>query len=79
MHDSVHTGHVMEMRPVAGIEIKPGQRVVFRPGSLHVMLIGLKEPLKEGTRFRLTLSFARAGEIVLEVPVAKAGAMGPPR
>jgi len=74
-----HGGHVMEMRPIAEVEVKPGERVVFRPGALHVMLIGLKEPLKEGARFRLTLRFARAGDVAVEVPVAKAGAMGPPQ
>ncbi len=72
-----HAGHVMEMRPVAEIPVKPGETVVLKPGALHVMLIGLKAPLKEGERFSLTLRFARAGEVTVEVPVAKAGAMGP--
>lgn len=74
-----HAGHVMEMRPVAEIAIKPGESVVLKPDALHVMLIGLKAPLKEGGSFPLTLRFARAGEIQVEVRVGKAGAMGPPR
>jgi copper(I)-binding protein len=74
-----HAGHVMEMRPLAEIEIKPGQRVVLRPNAMHVMLVGLKEPLKEGGRFPLTLRFARAGTLTVDVPVTKAGAMGPPK
>jgi copper(I)-binding protein len=77
--ESGHAGHVMEMRPLADIELKPGQRVVLRPNALHVMLVSLKAPLKEGTSVRLTLRFARAGEIAVDVPVGKAGAMGPPR
>ena len=76
---SGHGGHVMEMRPVAQIEVKPGEKVVFKPDALHLMLVGLKAPLKEGERFLLTLRFARAGEVTIEVPVAKAGAMGPPK
>ena len=74
-----HAGHVMEMRPVAEIQIRPGETVVLKPDALHVMLGGLKAPLKEGGRFPLTLRFARAGEVTVEVPVSKAGAMGPPK
>jgi periplasmic copper chaperone A len=73
-----HAGHVMTMRPVAAIEVKAGATVALQPNGFHVMLIGLKAPLKEGERFPLTLRFARAGEVRVEVPVAKAGAMGPP-
>lgn len=74
-----HAGHVMEMRPVAEVQVKAGQTVVFKPDSLHVMLVGLKAPLKEGERFPLTLRFAKAGEIQVEVPVGRAGAMAPPK
>jgi len=74
-----HAGHVMEMRPVAEVQVKAGQTVVFKPDSLHVMLVGLKAPLKEGERFPLTLRFAKAGEIQVEVPVGRAGAMVPPK
>lgn len=76
---SGHAGHVMEMRPVAEIEVKAGESVVLKPNGLHVMLVGLKAPLKEGERFPLTLRFARAGEIQVEVPIGRAGAMAPPK
>lgn len=76
---SGHAGHVMEMRPVAEVEVKAGQSVVFKPDAMHVMLVGLKAPLKEGERFPLTLRFAKAGEIKVEVPVARAGAMAAPK
>jgi copper(I)-binding protein len=74
-----HQGHVMAMRPVAQIEVKPGETVILRPDGVHVMLIGLKAPLKEGERLPLTLRFVRAGEVRIEVPIGKAGAMGPPK
>lgn len=76
---SGHAGHVMEMRPVAEVQVKAGQTVVFKPDSLHVMLVGLKAPLKEGERFQLILRFAKAGEIQVEVPIGRAGAMAPPK
>jgi copper(I)-binding protein len=65
------------MRPVEAIEVTPGAPIVLQPGGLHVMLIGLKAPLKEGERFPLTLTFERAGTIEVEVVVEKLGAMGP--
>lgn len=78
-NDTGHAGHMAEMRPVAEIEVKPGGRVSLKPGAFHVMLIGLKAPLKEGDHFPLTLRFARAGEMTVDVPVGRAGAMGPPK
>ena len=40
------------------------------------MLIGLKEPLVQGTRVPLTLRFERAGEVRVELAVEAAGARG---
>ncbi len=58
---------------------KPGETMVLKPDALHVMLVGLKAPLKDGERFPLTLRFARGGEVTVDVAVGKAGAMGPPK
>jgi hypothetical protein len=69
---------VMSMRPVQdGLEIKPGQTVVFNPDSFHIMLMGLKQPLKQGERVKATLDFAKAGKIDLEYVVESIGAQGP--
>ena len=40
-----------------------------------MMMTGLKQPLKEGDRFPLTLQFEKAGKIEIAVPVAKIAAM----
>lgn len=48
-------------------------------GGDHVMLMGLKQELKDGDTISLTLTFRHAGEIIVEVPVENArkdGAMG---
>ncbi len=74
-----HSGHVTEMRPVAEIQVKPGETVVLKPGALHLMLVGLKAPLREGERFPVILRFARAGEVTIQVSVGKAGSIGPPK
>jgi hypothetical protein len=69
---------VMTMRPVAGgLELKPGETVEFKPGSFHVMLIGLKGPLEKGQRVKATLEFANAGKVEIEFLVEAIGAPGP--
>lgn len=75
--ETVENG-IMKMRPVPQVELKPGASTVLKPGALHVMLMGLKRPLKEGDTFPLTLDFAKAGKQDVQVKVAKAGAMGMP-
>ena len=65
----------MKMRPAeGGIEAQPGATVALKPGGYHVMLLGLKEPLKEGEKLPLTLTFQKAGTVQVEVNVEAAGA-----
>src|SRR5216683_3153395 len=49
--------------------------VAFSPGCLHFMVVGLKQPRKEGQTFPLTLTFEKAGKIEVTVPIEKVGAM----
>lgn len=77
LHTHMMHDNVMQMRPVQAIEIHPGTPTVLQPGGLHVMLMDLKQPLKEGERFPLTLEFERAGTIEVMVSVERAGARGP--
>ena len=61
---------VMRMRPVTGgLEIKPGETVELRPGSLHVMFVGLKQPLEKGRTIKGTLVFEKAGPVEIEYTV----------
>jgi periplasmic copper chaperone A len=75
-HQETSEGGVMRMRELPSVEVGPGATVTFKPGSMHMMTTGLKQPLKEGQSFPLTLEFEKAGKINLEVPILKAGAMG---
>ena len=68
---------IMTMRPVAAITVEPGKPTELKPGGYHVMLTDLKQPLKEGDSFPLSLTFANAGTIQVTVKVEKPGAMGP--
>jgi copper(I)-binding protein len=57
------THNVMRMRQIEAIELAPrGELHVRHGGTLHLMLIGLKAPLKDGERFPLRLRFEKAGQ-----------------
>jgi len=74
LHSMTMEGSIMRMRPVEGIDVPAGGKAVLRSGGLHVMLFGLKAPLKEGDKFPLTLAFAKSGKVEIEVVVEKPGA-----
>ncbi len=66
---------VSRMQEVASVNVEPGVQIVFKPGGMHMMMVGLKQPLKEGQTFQMTLQFEKAGSIAVAVPVGKVGAM----
>ena len=69
IHNHTMEGGLMKMRPVGVLDITPGDATVLQPGGLHVMLMGLAEPLVEGQSFPLTLHFERAGSIEVTVMI----------
>jgi periplasmic copper chaperone A len=76
IHEMKVENGVMQMREIAGgLPIPAGGSVVLKPGSYHVMLIGLKKPLAAGEKFPLTLTFEKAGNISVTVPVQAMGGM----
>jgi copper(I)-binding protein len=77
LHTMSMEGGVMRMRPLAAIDIPAGQAVTLSPGGVHIMLLGLTQPLHQGQSFPLTLSFEHAGPLQVTVAIEKAGAMGP--
>ena len=78
IHDMAVTDGVMRMRELPqGIEIKPGERIELKPGSLHLMWIDLKQLPKKGETVAGTLRFERAGELAIEFAVDAIGAASP--
>jgi copper(I)-binding protein len=77
LHTHMSQGDTMRMIALSSVEIPPGRTVEFAPGGLHVMLMGLKAPLKEGTTIPLTLEFSQAGKVTVPVEVAAIGAAAP--
>lgn len=77
IHNSVSESGVMKMRHVDGIKLSGGQSLALKPGGYHLMLMDLKQPLKQGGKLPLTLVFEKAGEVTVEATIAPIGAMGP--
>lgn len=69
LHNHVNEDGVMKMRQVEKIDLPTGKIVALQPGGLHIMLIGLKKPLKLGEVIELSLSFEDNSSLKLLVPV----------
>lgn len=77
LHTMAMDGNVMKMRPVLDIPVAAHGTAQLKPGGMHVMLMDLRTPLKQGDKFPLTLKFEKAGDVSVEVSVEGVGAMGP--
>jgi periplasmic copper chaperone A len=70
VHQMTMENNVMKMGEVkGGLEVKPGETVELKPGSYHIMMIGLKQPFKVGNMVRGTLVFEKAGTVNVEFKV----------
>lgn len=56
IHEMKMADGVMKMRAVDALPLPAGQAVALKPGSYHVMLMGLKGPIKAGETVPLTLT-----------------------
>ncbi len=77
LHTVMEEGGVKKMRPVAKIDVPAGGETQLKPGGLHIMLIGLKQPLAEGAKVALTLTFADGSRRELTAPVKAIGSTMP--
>jgi len=78
LHEMAMDGTTMKMREVAEIELPPGKTVELKPGGYHVMLMDLKQTLKEGDTVALTLVVqgkdGKRETIAVKAPVRPLGA-----
>jgi len=81
VHEMAMDGNVMKMRAVPALELPAGKAVDLKPGGYHVMLMDLKQPLKEGESVPLTLVVegkdGKRETLELKVPVKAMGADKP--
>jgi len=74
LHLHAAQNDIMTMENITCLTVPAGGEVEFAPGGLHVMLLGLASPLKEGDMFSLHLTFDNAGVVAVDVPVKKPAA-----
>jgi periplasmic copper chaperone A len=78
VHTVLMTDGVMRMRELpGGLEIPAGTTVALKPGGFHIMLIGVKAPLKQGTMVPAELRFQRAGKVKINFKVEAIAYAGP--
>ena len=77
LHSMWMEGDVMRMREIDAIDVPADTLVELKPGGLHLMFVGLKEPLKVGQHFPLKLRFEKAGEVTVQINVDAPGAQEP--
>jgi len=77
IHEMTMRNGVMKMRPLdKGLEIAPGKTVKLAPSGYHVMLMDLKNQLKQGDKLPITLEFEKAGKVTISFDVEGVGAQG---
>jgi copper(I)-binding protein len=77
LHENVEDNGVNSMRHIEALAIAPKDTVKLSPKKMHVMLMGLKAPLKKGEHFLVTLTFEKAGSVKVDVPVGDVAANAP--
>jgi len=78
VHETIEQDGRATMRQVETLEVPPGEEVRLAPGGIHIMLMQLTEPLKEGGKVPLTFVFERAGAVTIEAEIAGVAASKPP-
>ena len=69
LHQTVEKGGKMVMQPRPQFDVPAGGTLDMKPGSYHIMLLGLKQALTPGDVVHVTLTFQKAGEMSVEAPV----------
>jgi len=57
VHEMAMQDNVMRMRQIPALDLPAGKTVELKPGGYHVMLLDLKQQVKEGDTVPLTLVF----------------------
>ncbi len=77
LHTNMIEEDTVTMIKVDGYDVAPGQTLVLEPNGHHVMLMGLTKSLAEGQTFPVKLTFAKKGEVSVDVTVKPPGEQMP--
>ena len=69
LHTHIMEDDVMKMREVEGYDIPANQTITLKPHGDHIMLMGLKQPLRAGESFPLTLVSEDNGETIVDIAI----------
>jgi periplasmic copper chaperone A len=69
LHEVIQKDGKMVMQPRSQFDIPAGGTLEMKPGSYHIMLLGLKQALKPGDTVNVTLTFQKAGQMSVAAPV----------
>jgi copper(I)-binding protein len=78
IHTTTNQGGTARMTPVTAVPVPAAGTVGFTPAGTHLMLTGLKAPLRQGDSFLTQLDFEKAGTHTVVVRIGAANALGPP-
>ena len=73
VHQTEMSEGVARMRMAGEINLPAGDKIEMVPGGTHIMLEGLRTPLRPGNRFEMVLKFRESGDERVTVRVATAG------
>lgn len=75
LHESVNgNDDISRMESLSSVPLSAGEQIIFKPKGKHVMLMGLSQPLVEGTTFPITLTFEKAGSKQIIITVRQTSA-----
>lgn len=77
LHTHSHDNGIMQMREVSHYNIPSNSDLILEPMGHHIMLMGLKQPLKTGDTFMLTLNFEHGKPIPTKILIVPPGAQYP--
>jgi copper(I)-binding protein len=71
IHKSDVVDGIMKMQAAGPLDIPAMGTLEMKPGGYHIMLMGLVAPLKRGDEIQITLTFEKAGQVTVKVPVGE--------
>ena len=71
LHNHINENGIMKMRQIQEIDVKANGQAELKPGSYHVMLIGMHKSLQEGESVPITLNFDDGTRLQINAPGRK--------
>jgi len=79
VHEMSMENGTMHMHELAGgLDIKPGETITLKPGGYHLMFMDLHDTLKQGDTIEGSLTFAKAGKVIVTFKVGGLADKTPP-